>query len=144
MLYKLRTRVALPLDFIPKILFHVFFFAILLFSLYFSKVNNMTTIEDNPIWQKDTTCQLSTVLSVLDDEKSIQNFLSDVMTEKEIIEISSRLEAAKMLSQNQKYPEVIKQTGLSSRTVARISSWLKNGCGGYETALLAINHQKHM
>lgn len=67
------------------------------------------------------------------------------MTEKEIIEISSRFEAAKMLQQGKKYTEIIEKTKLSSRTVARISDWMQNGCGGYEAALeLANAHHGHI
>lgn len=75
----------------------------------------------------------------------MQNFLRDVMTEKEIIEISSRLQAAKMLKEGKKYTEVIEKTKLSSRTVARISDWMQNGQGGYEAALKIINeHHSHI
>lgn len=70
-------------------------------------------------------------------------FLCDVMTEKEIIEISARLEAARMLSLGAKYEDIIKATKLSSRTVARISDWLKNGAGGYKEALDIVEHQSH-
>lgn len=75
----------------------------------------------------------------------MRNFLRDVMTEKEIIEISARLEAARMLTNGDKYTEIIKQTKLSSRTVARISEWLKDGCNGYSKVINQIpNHQKHI
>lgn len=66
------------------------------------------------------------------------------MTEKEIIEISSRFEAAKMLQQGKKYTEIIEKTKLSSRTVARISDWMQNGCDGYEAALKIVDtHHIH-
>lgn len=70
----------------------------------------------------------------------MQNFLRDVMTEKEIIEISARFEAAKMLSEGRKYTEIVTATKLSSRTVARISEWLQNGCDGYQAALKTVHH----
>ena len=70
----------------------------------------------------------------------MQNFLRDVMTEKEIIEISARFEAAKMLSEGRKYTEIVTLTKLSSRTVARISEWLQNGCDGYRAALKTVHH----
>jgi TrpR-related protein YerC/YecD len=75
----------------------------------------------------------------------MQNFLRDVMSEKEIIEISSRLEAARMLQAGKKYIEIIEKTKLSSRTIARISDWIQNGQGGYEAALKVINtHHSHI
>lgn len=97
------------------------------------------------VWSNDITQQLAMVMASISDKSDMQNFLRDVMTEKEIIEISSRLEAARMLTNGEKYTEITQQTKLSSRTVARISDWLKNGCQGYLVALSTIkNHQKHM
>ena len=58
--------------------------------------------------------------------------------EKEIIEVSARFEAAKMLTAGESYVKVITRTGLSSRTVARISDWLQNGAGGYMAALQTL------
>lgn len=91
------------------------------------------------IWQSGTAQQLAEALTDIADVSTMQNFLRDVMTEKEIIEISSRLEAARMLQSGAKYTEIVNQTKLSSRTVARISDWLKNGSGGYQAALKTIN-----
>jgi len=47
-----------------------------------------------------------------------------------------------MLQTGSKYTDVINRTNLSSRTVARISDWLKNGTGGYVEAL-KINKEHH-
>ncbi|HSW74536.1 MAG TPA: YerC/YecD family TrpR-related protein [Candidatus Saccharimonadales bacterium] len=97
------------------------------------------------VWETATARQLSVVLAAIDDAPTLQNFLRDVMTEKEIIEISSRLEAAKMLQQGKKYVEISEKTKLSSRTIARISDWMQNGQGGYESALAIINaHDAHI
>ena len=92
------------------------------------------------IWESATTQQLSQTLAAIKDVPTMQNFLRDVMTEKEIIEISARLEAARMLQEGARYTEIIKKTKLSSRTIARISDWLKTGFGGYEVALKNIHH----
>lgn len=93
------------------------------------------------IWSEPLASQLSETLFTLDSKNELQNFLSDVMTEKEIKEISARLEAARLLSQKVLYTEVATRTGLSSRTIARISEWLKNGTGGYAAAL---KHHEHI
>src|SRR3989344_582189 len=58
-------------------------------------------------------------------------FLRDLMTEKEIEEFANRLQAAEMLTANVPYTEIVKATGLSSTTVARVSLWLKGKGGGY-------------
>ncbi len=97
------------------------------------------------IWNTDTTRQFAKVVAAIGDEKIVRDFLRDVLTEKEIIEISARLEAAKMLQQGKKYTEIIKKTKLSSRTIARISDWMQNGQGGYRVALAIIDaHHNHI
>lgn len=85
------------------------------------------------VWKRTEARQLAEALVSIDSAATMQNFLRDVMTEQEIIEISSRLRAARMLQAGKTYAQVVAQTKLSSRTVARISDWLQNGCGGYAT-----------
>ena len=103
----------------------------------------MTT---NPSFtDNDSTRQFVNVLGAIRDEVTMQKFLRDVMTEKEIIEMSARLQAAKMLRDGATYADITTSTKLSSRTVARISDWLKNGAGGYDAALQAIEtHHAHL
>lgn len=87
------------------------------------------------VWKDTKSQRLAEALVSIQDNLTMQNFLRDVMTEKEIIEISARFEAAKMLSEGKKYTEIVTATKLSSRTIARISEWLQNGCNGYQAAL---------
>jgi TrpR-related protein YerC/YecD len=97
------------------------------------------------IWESKQAQQFVEALLSINDPETMQNFLRDVMTEKEIIEISARLEAARMLVAGEKYIVITEKTKLSSRTVARISDWLKNGCSGYEAALKTLNtHHSHI
>jgi TrpR-related protein YerC/YecD len=97
--------------------------------------NSKTTV-----WKSDTARQLAEALVAIESVTDMQNFLRDVMTEKEIVETSARLEAARMLIDGKKYTEIVAKTKLSSRTVARISDWLQNGCNGYQAALKTVNH----
>lgn len=92
------------------------------------------------VWKDTKSQQLAEALVSIQDNLTMQNFLRDVMTEKEIIEISARFEAAKMLSEGKKYTEIVTATKLSSRTVARISEWLQNGCNGYQAVLKTVHH----
>ena len=95
------------------------------------------------VWQDEQAQQLVEALIYISDKPTMQNFLRDVMTEKEIREISARFEAARMLTEGKKYTEIVAKTQLSSRTVARISDWLKNGCNGYQAAI-NTSHHDHM
>ncbi|HEY5442579.1 MAG TPA: YerC/YecD family TrpR-related protein [Candidatus Saccharimonadales bacterium] len=91
------------------------------------------------IWQQDATQQFAVALTSISDVQAMQNFLRDVMTQKEITEMSARLEAARQLQRGETYTDIVASTKLSSRTVARISEWMKNGCGGYAEILRGNN-----
>ena|SRR5581483_1234392 len=97
------------------------------------------------VWTFMNTLQLAEVLISITDEQTMRNFLRDILTETEILEISARLEAARLLSKREKYDSIIRKTKLSSRTVARISDWLKDGCNGYAAALsILAQHHDHI
>jgi TrpR-related protein YerC/YecD len=86
-------------------------------------------------WKKKENKQfLQAVLSIKNTDEA-ERFLRDIMTEGEIREFSNRLEAARMLSKSFKYEDIVKKTGLSSTTVARISKWLNGPLGGYRIVL---------
>ena len=102
------------------------------------------TIESTTLLNSASSKQLVAVLTAITDENTMRNFLRDVMTEKEIIEIAARLEAARMLQAGETYNAIATTTKLSSRTIARISEWLQNGQGGYASAIEQINtHHDH-
>jgi len=97
------------------------------------------------IWEQNMPQQLALVLSDVGGYDDMQKVLRDLLTEKEIIEISARLEAAWMLSNGEKYTDITAKTKLSSRTVARISDWYKNGSNGYKLVMPIIsNHHQHI
>lgn len=99
-------------------------------------------INVNKVWNSDAANDLVDTLIGLRNKTEMKKFIRDVMTENEIIEVSSRLQAAKMLSNGEKYTDIIARTKLSSRTIARISEWMKQGCGGYE--LVIKRHHNHI
>jgi TrpR-related protein YerC/YecD len=68
----------------------------------------------------------------LKSRKDATMFLTDILTESEINEISERWKAARMLSSKVPYVVIVEETGLSSRTVARVKKWLDEGTGGYQ------------
>jgi len=88
----------------------------------------------NAIKTKDVVDLLEAVHS-MQDLKELKLFLSDLLTENELLEFSRRWKAARLLEDKVSYTEIIAQTGLSSTTVARISRWLNDGQGGYRLAL---------
>ena len=63
------------------------------------------------------------------------SFFEDICTISELTEMSRRLQAAKMLSDNCVYSEIAAQTGLSTATISRVNRCLKYGSDVYLTVL---------
>lgn len=71
----------------------------------------------------------------LETEDEVKAFLEDIMTNKEIIDISQRLGVAKMLREKEVYSKISKETGASSATISRVNRCCLYGSGGYKTVL---------
>ncbi len=82
--------------------------------------------------------ELINAMLLVKNSKEARKFLRDLLTESELIEFGNRWEAARMLEKGVPYTEIIKETGLSSTTVARVSDWLNGGMGGYKLILKRI------
>ena len=66
-------------------------------------------------------------------------FFEDLCTVVEVIEMSNRMAAAKMLADNNTYAEIIEKTGLSTATISRVNRCLKYGSDGYMMALQRLD-----
>ncbi len=64
-----------------------------------------------------------------------KQFIRDLMTEDEIRMVVARWQVAQMLESGRTYRAIEQETGLSSRTIARIGLWLREGEGGYRLLL---------
>lgn len=95
-------------------------------------------------WNNKTTEDLFKSILKLKNIGETKKFFRDLLTEEEIIEFGKRWQAAQMLSKNISYEEIESKTGLSSRTVARISKWLNRGMGGYKLMLKKINNHHNL
>jgi uncharacterized protein YerC len=78
--------------------------------------------DKNDIWKDEQLRQLADVLASISDPNEIRAFLRDVMTQKEIIEVGARLQAAKMLSKGEKYADSIKFLGQFLFCISFVSS----------------------
>ena len=74
----------------------------------------------------------------LENDKEVRAFLLDLLTEQEVLELSKRFQAARMLSEGNSYIEIEKDTGLSSTTIARVSKSLNSEEGGYRMILARV------
>lgn len=89
-------------------------------------------------WETKRNAQLIEAFLSIKNKDEAKRFLRDIMTEKEILEFSNRLEAARLLTKDVQYNSIIESTGLSSTTIARIAKWLKGPLGGYRLILNKI------
>ena len=91
-------------------------------------------------WKNKENEQLVEAILALKTSDEARRFLRDLMTEGEILEFGRRLKAAGMLASKVPYSQIVKETGLSSTTVARISKWLNDGMGGYQLMIDRLHH----
>jgi TrpR-related protein YerC/YecD len=85
---------------------------------------------------------LAKAILKLRDVKEAENFLSDLLSNYEVIAISARLNAALMLSAGESYIDIERKTGMSSATIAKISESLKYGKEGYKTIIERMKKSK--
>ena len=79
--------------------------------------------------------QFFRAILTLKTEDEARKFFDDVATIKEVLDLSSRLEVARMLSEKKVFSEISKETGASSATISRVNRCLSYGEGGYATVL---------
>nr|KKS46972.1 MAG: TrpR like protein, YerC/YecD [Candidatus Giovannonibacteria bacterium GW2011_GWF2_42_19] len=91
-------------------------------------------------WNNKENKQLIKAILSLETPDEAKRFLRDLMTEKEIVEFSKRLQTAEMLTAKTPYSVIEQKTGLSSTTVARVSKWLNGKEGGYKTIISRLHH----
>lgn len=92
-------------------------------------------------WNNPQTNELYRAVLALKNRGEARQFLRDLLTEDELIEFGKRWQAAQLLDGGVPYTEIVATTGLSSRTVARISRWLTRGMGGYRLMLQRLHHR---
>ena len=71
----------------------------------------------------------------LQDEEECRKFFDDVATIKEVIDLSARLEVARMLDSGAVFSEISRETGASSATISRVNKCLTYGEGGYRIVI---------
>ena len=71
----------------------------------------------------------------LETEEECERFFEDLCTINEMEAMLQRVKAAKMLLEDKTFQEVIKETQISSATLARVSKCIKYGDGGYKEIL---------
>lgn len=93
-------------------------------------------------WSGKTENLMKAILT-LRDVGEAKRFFRDLMTEQELVEFGNRWQTAQMLYENISYVDIEKETGLSSRTIARVAKWLNKGKGGYKLMLQRMVSHHH-
>ena len=91
---------------------------------------------------KDVDALFEAILTLKDVDECYK-FFEDACTIKEILEISQRLKAAKMLKSGANYLEVCAETGMSSATISRVSKCLEYGAGGYDIVIQRVKAKEN-
>lgn len=89
---------------------------------------------DKPNLDKDKKLIIET-LRKLKSEKDLANFLDDLLTEEEILDLAQRLKIGKSILEGKSYDEISEKIGTSTSTVSKIGQILKYGKGGLEKTL---------
>ena len=93
-------------------------------------------------FENDAYKLLIEALVKIDNEKECADFLEDLMTVKELNDISQRLQVAKLLSAQTVYNKIVEETGASTATISRVNRAYLYGKGGYKKILEKISEEK--
>lgn len=85
---------------------------------------------DKPNLEKDRELLTDTLRKLKSSDLS--NFLDDLLTEEEILDLAQRLKIAKLILDGKSYDEISESVGTSTATVSKIGQVLKYGKGGLE------------
>ena len=78
-------------------------------------------------------------ISTLKSPTELANFFRDLMTIKELEDVSLRWKIAQLLDKQIPYLDIAKECGVSTTTVTRVALWLHHGNGGYQIALSRLH-----
>ncbi len=78
-------------------------------------------------------------LVYIDNLKDMQNFSSDLLTDRELKTVAMRWKAVRMLQAGMVYSKVVKSTNMSSATIARVAKLLKRRAGGFSNMLIEMS-----
>ena len=84
---------------------------------------------------------IKAILSV-ENEEECARLIEDLMTIKEINDMSQRMLVAKLLSEQTVYNKIVEETGASTTTISRVNRAYTYGTGGYKRALSVINGEE--
>ena len=82
--------------------------------------------------QIDLLCE---AFAAIRNKEECMDFLEDLMTIREIQDMTQRLYVAKLLREGKAYQAVMEEVSVSSATISRVNRCLNYGAGGYRRIL---------
>ena len=83
----------------------------------------------------ENTDMLVEALLKLETREECYRLLEDLLTFREVEDLSQRIQVAKLLTDKVTYTEITQITGASSATIGRVNRALTYGADGYKTIL---------
>lgn len=84
---------------------------------------------DKPNLEKDKQLLLGSLKKAI-KARELSDFLDDLLTEEEILDLAQRLKIAKLIVEGKTYNEIAEKVNTSTSTVSKIGQVLKFGKGG--------------
>lgn len=81
--------------------------------------------------REDLLKEFCEAISVLKNSSEIMNFITDLLTKKELIMLAKRIKIAKLLIEGKNYREIEGILKVSHGTIARVNQWLLEGGEGF-------------
>ena len=78
----------------------------------------------------------------LESEEECRNLLEDLLTTRELLDLSQRVLVASLLEEKLVYSEIARRTGASSATISRVNRCCSYGAGGYTAVLPRLREEK--
>jgi len=83
----------------------------------------------------ESLTRLYKAMLTLETEAECREFLADICTIKELLDMAQRLETATLLDRGENYQTISEKLGISTATISRVSRCLTYGDGGYHMVL---------
>lgn len=81
-------------------------------------------------------------LMMLESREEFEAFLEDLLTTKELLDLSQRLMVAKLLTEKKVYSKIAEETGASSATISRVNRSFCYGKDGYKNLFDKLENSK--
>lgn len=92
-------------------------------------------------FQSKETDMLYEAVATLESAEECKNFLEDICTVKELLDIAQRLQIAILLKEGKNYQEISAASGASTATISRVNKCLVYGSGGYEKVISKLSKE---